>query len=495
MSRIFDVSDEIYAAAHQALSPDQVKRQLITVRSHTHVGSLLWFSEYALPVWEPGLSLGEDVVYSDGGKHPVFNRVKHLDGMRAQMGLRSLRTREIHKKKPEIILKLIPTTVCAMTCRYCYAGSHEEYEKVNLDFKAIEKFLVEHGEKLVQIIVYGGDSLMVPGLAKMINNTVPRRCQVNFVTGMGYPTPVFEKKFKEALDNRVYFTFSIDPPCGDQPYTRVYKLYPGDNGHDWYREMMRRLGTVQEYARDLPGGQLRWGVRPTATQHGYNHRQLREDILEATGVVPHINMEPASGGLEPGGADEMEMLRRIDGLLDKDVHEIIDGKLALQTCQYFRDKAMAMMNPGLMFSPGGCYEFFEHLSIGPKGELSFCNEAPTYDEKERDGWLFGHMDAMDSGQYGSTMEQMFGRPPKCRNCDHRHTCGTHCPIKIFKDIDDGCMFSRIIGEKVLKILASVDNPDAYTQTLDFRIRNLEKWHDAPLLTSQEIKEHADWMMA
>lgn len=514
-SRVFSVTDNQYEGERALWRDVEHQNRVILAKNRKGAGSLAYFTNSAVPVFLPDFQQTENIEYADArdlrsALPGVVDRVARIDGYRAQLGRMREFLHWFRTKNPRgVVLKLIPTTVCGMACGYCYAGKHEgNYDKVNFDFGKMRHFFSQHGHKLGRVIVYGGDSLMQPGLASLLRECLPDT-SFSFVTGMGYPTPVFHKKAREVLSVKGHFTFSIDPPVPgrDKPYTRVYKLYPGDNGHQWYDELLKRAGDLQAWFNETTqspvegavwgGTRQFWGVRPTITQHGFDFRKLREDLKNATGVdeVP-INMEPASGGLTPGGADDMEMLNRIDHLLDLDVDDILDQKLSLRSCQYFRDKLAGILNPARVFSPGGCYDYFTHLSLGPRGELSFCNEAPTYDPDQREPWMFGNYLAGDVDGYVRVMNQVYKRPEKCRKCDHRFTCGTHCPIKILKDEGDGCMFSRIMSEKVLQIAANVDSPEIFhSATLEARLQNLERWGASEPLSREEIEDHARWLLA
>lgn len=508
--RIFHDTEDAYRDRQSKFSDEELTRRVILVPSvfrGQRRGTLAYLAHQSLPVYLADLDT-EVVTYTRAEKVPGLSKFVSeedmaIDGYRALLGKNNEEVQVLQKTEGRLALMLVNTTVCGMSCTYCYAGDHYGgYEKVTMDLAGVEKFLKQHGWKFNLVIVYGGDSLMLDGLSTMLRNNTPPDTNLNFVTGMGYARNVFEKKMRAARADNVRFTFSVDPlpTHPEDNYHRVFKLYPGNGNRDWYWEMMDRIAWCsREFPREVrsDGGKPSpiWGTRPSITQKCYDYRQLRADLCKASGYDQvSMNMEPAVGGAHPDDPTTIEMLSAVDRMLDLDVEEIVDGRLDLRLNMYLRDPVLAILNPHVNFSPGGCYTFFNRISLGPRGEISFCNEAPTYDADERGEWMFGDVNGIVAESYARVMDQVYKRPELCQRCDHRFTCGTSCPIKLLRDETGGCMFTRLRGEKVLKVVAGIEDPSVINVTLPARMANLRRWSQFPILSKDDLERHARFLL-
>jgi len=376
-------------------------------------------------------------------------------------------------------------------CGYCYAGDHSgNYEKVSLDFDALERWFGKHGHKIGMVIVYGGDSLMLDDLPQLLRRISKPNCTINFVTGMGYAPVVFKKKIERAMQAGVTFTFSIDcPPEEGHAYTRVFKLYPGDQYKQWYDELISRM---EWFENEYKTGGFSWGARPSISEGCYDWRRLRNDLKSATGLADvTINMEPAT---TETASFSQPVLEKIHALMKLDVEDIAAGRIKPNSNQYLRDKFLSIINPHQHFTTGGCYEYLNRISLGPRGEITFCNEVPTYDPDKRHLWDFGTKDEMDASKYAKVMMKMANRPEACRQCDHRNTCGTHCPTKLFNNELGGCMFARMVGENILRAAALLGNPQIWSETLSIRVKNIRRWQSLPIMTSEHYEDYSKWLM-
>jgi hypothetical protein len=121
---------------------------------------------------------------------------------------------------------------------------------------------------------------------------------------------------------------------------------------------------------------------------------------------------------------------------------------------------------------------------------------PTYPERDRTHWTFGELGHHDRSDYAKVLGQIYNRPSDCHKCDHRFSCGTHCPIKLLKRDLDGCPFSMLHSLKLMYLLANLDNAeDVWRQTLPLRIENLRRWHETSELSVSDLENHIDWMLS
>lgn len=495
-----------YRDERAAWPEDRLRHRVVLAADYHGRGALAWLANSAVPVWLGGKKLNNPVEYTFRDEVSelagLSDDVWEIDGWKAQQGKLREETERLAGQplNGRLALMLVQTTVCGMACSYCYAGDHSgDYEKVSFDTGKLAEFLKRHGHKFGTVIVYGGDSLMDESLPEAVRTGCPS-AGVNFVTGLGYAPGAFERRIINACRHRATFTLSIDPPPQPgKPYSRIFKLYPTG----WYEELGRRVAWMSRlpefaprYGRD---GEvlLRWGLRPSVTQDCYNHRQLREDLVRASGWPEvSMNLEPAVGGWTPADPDGAEALAEIDRQLDADVADILEGRLSLHLNKHFGDPVMALLNPCQVFSQGGCYQFLNRISLGPRGEVSFCNEVPTYEADRRSPWLFGSTEGIDGLRYASAMEKIARRPTACQRCDHRHTCGTHCPIKLESGEYGGCLYARLRGEKVLRLAASLANVDTVVNDhLEVRLNNLRRWSRMAPLTVEDLARHGSRLLA
>jgi radical SAM protein with 4Fe4S-binding SPASM domain len=397
---------------------------------------------------------------------PYAEEVKDIDGTRAYQGF--VYEKYIKAKSPATLM-LIPTTVCQMSCTYCYA---RHKEKKTFETEKLFRFLAPRREKFNNVIVYGGESLTDMDLPIFLRNTLGRNARLSFVSGMGFPRPDWQRRMKSAAAAGVNFTFSIDPPAENgSPYNRVYKLYP-----DWYSELIDRALWVQE---NLP--HLRWGLRPTITKHAYNHRRLREDVMRAGVKCVPMNLEPVMG--EGDQALDDETTDRCRKLFEEDVQDVISGKLDLKILSYFWKPYFQIVNPDIGFYVGGgCGTYFNRLSIGTEGEVSFCNEVVT--EEGGSPWIIGDVNSIDYERYASVMQKIFDYTDACSQCSHKLLCNCGCPLKLGRGDVKGCGYFKAKFDSVIELLANSDiknSSDIFTR----RIANMRRWQTLPKLSKSD----------
>lgn len=426
----------------------------IVAKSRTRPGSLvygvdsghLWFDE-SVDFQNPWPKIAE-----------VEYRGDLPDGRKAKQG----RIAEIIRSRAwvnNLWLTVVPSMGCAMQCGYCYARDSQPTRPLNP--AKFEEWLKQHGHRFESALIYGGDGLNFAEHAKMVVDNVQPNALVAFVTGLGFTMNKLHDKLRHVAAAGAHLCISIDPP--GSPYTRVYTPYPGMK---WYHELIRRIRLIRD---EYPGIQL--GFRPTLTRNCYNYRHLRKDIEELVGGSYKFNFEPAEAVPE----DELAIQ------LQADVGEITHGTLSLGKCSYLSKRVQELMNPDVAFAGGGCGHYFQKISVGPDGGVSFCHEMPTKPQV-RDEWSF-------QDGYGQVISKVYETPEACQRCDYEHACGTSCPIKLSQGKTDTCPTHKLLTDAALQILAETD-PAIVNTVAPRRAENLRRWAEVDVLTEEELDEYA-----
>lgn len=440
----------------------------ILVKNRNGKGTLIYYPASGIPVFSSENIAGAEIQFADSAVPERFA----FDPVALSAG--RFRQRLLDGPTNQRSLVILPTNVCAQQCSYCYLGERVDYEPVWLDLGKLSSFVKRYADGFKSVIVFGGDSLMPDGLAAALKGAGPH-LDLHFVTGLGFPKPIFERKVSEAVANGVSFTLSIDPPPEPgKAYTRVYKLYPDG----WYDELIRRAAWI---TKTFP--EARWGVRSTLTDSCFDWRRLRTDLTLACGRIPSINLAPEHD-VATDTSSSSRVLDGLEQLLSADVDDILAGILPLQLNKHLFDYLQGVLNPAGAWAPGGCYDFMARLSIFPDGSVSFCNEAPSDDVK------FGHLDTgLDLDKWEVLMRSLVHNFNSCEGCDYHHVCGNYCPLKT-KTEGGPCGFYKLKSQAVLKLLANVEPVAAVNVTLERRLKTLSGWQANGAPTEADFKAYS-----
>ena len=370
----------------------------------------------------------------------------------------------IRRTKGSSSCMIVPTTECHCACTYCYA---KDGKKSTIDLDKIRQVL-HRMSSLKSITVYGGESLLVDGLPGLLSDLYKQtRTRLSFVTGMGFPEVEFQSKVLDCLQKGISLCFSIDPPAPNgKNYGRVYR---NSKGNEWFEEQIKRLTwfaahggikTLRDkdkiydhcfYTKDGIAQIALWGLRPTIGDNGYDFRLLRQRVSEATGVPKaivsmNIGFETSEQPVDP------TILHSLAGLLKEDVADIQNGALSLETSQYWKDQYKQLKLTSAWGMSGGCYGYWDRVSLGPTGQLSFCNECQTWEDGTP--WFFGDEKGVDPVAYRKVMRAMYEGPDCCKNCEFRLLCGVTCPVNVAKGKSSGCMFARLKGMGMLRLFVN-----------------------------------------
>lgn len=315
--------------------------------------------------------------------------MNHSAYIKARMSFASKQMRKNFMANMTVMV--VPTTACNLHCSYCYARKSTDKSVVDMDklgntLKSLS---------VANLIVYGGEPLLVKGLPKVLRSACPT-ATMTFVSGLGLDLPTLLDRVGDVARHKGNFTFSIDPPA--------------DKGKEYHRglEYETAVKYVHTIVKEFP--RLNFGIRATITDECWDYARIRDDINPL-----FLSTELCHSGVH------LDTLGKLKNVLEDDVQKIVAGKLNPMTTD-LRNIIAALANPRSVYF-GCCGDFYNRLSFGPDMKISVCNEIHTM-PKECGSFLR----FTNCSEFASKILAMLAGNLVCQKCAVYPFCGGGCPL-------------------------------------------------------------------
>lgn len=322
------------------------------------------------------------------------------------------------------LMYLIITDECNFACKYCFEKGNKRYSRpmdkstiVNaMDF--LQK-LVDPKEKVIKIVLYGGEPLLEKDLVKFIIIDEKQRIQSLYNIDIQFEiitngSCITEEIAKIFFDNNVNVSVSLDGWENLHNYNRI-----GRNAKPTFNHAIRGFKTLKCFHCEP-------GISCTVTHDNIN-------FLDE--IVRYFSKElkPSAIGINP------QLDKNFSPGAEKVSSSLIKAFEAAREEGLYEDRIMKLIKPFVeqYVSLGDCGAYGNQIIIFPNGDIGCCH---ALNNKENIiGNINDNLDAENIYE-NNIFKQWANRSPfsieSCKNCPAISICGGGCAYSAIKENGD-----------------------------------------------------------